>query len=60
MASTKIPFTEKDIAKIIELRRRGVPIRNIASQFKRSTENISQLLLSLGFEKGKRTSTAKW
>ncbi len=60
MPIPKIPLTDKDIAKIIELRRRGVPIKYIADQFKRTRGNISQILLAHDQEKGKRASITKW
>jgi hypothetical protein len=53
-----IALTAKEIAKMVELRKRGHTIKQIATQFRRSVAHVSSVLLEQGFEKGVRSS--KW
>jgi hypothetical protein len=56
----KTILDDKKIAKMIELRKRGVALKNIAVQFGVSMARVSEVLLERGLEKNNRTPANKW
>jgi hypothetical protein len=59
-AMPKTILDEKKIAKMIELRTRGVALKNIAVQFGVSMARVSEVLLERDLEKNNRTPANKW